>query len=110
MVQETYIESKNCSLPYSIHNIKIKRQLNLSEYYTFFEFIGEILQKINPNLFDKYSKTYIPYFKDLLYNLTKTNDVFSYYYGISYGKPNEEVELFKDNYFFDKLKVDKERM
>lgn len=110
MVQETYIESKNCSLPYSIHNIKIKRQLNLSEYYTFFEFIGEILQKINPNLFDKYSKTYIPYFKDLLYNLTKTNDVFSYYYGISYGKPNEEVELFKDNYFFDRLKVDKERM
>lgn len=110
MIQETYKESKNCTFPYTIHNVKIKRQLNLSEYYTFFEFIGEILQKINPELFEKYSRTYIPYFKDLLYNLTKTNDVFSYYYGVSYGKPNEEVELFKDNYFFDRLKNDKERM
>lgn len=110
LVRNTYEESKNSSMPYSIHNIKIKRQLNLNEYYTFFEFTGEILKKINPNLYELYSTTYIPYFKDSLYNLTKNNDVFSYYYGVSYGKPNQESELFRDNYFLTTLKNDKERM
>lgn len=110
IIHKTNEESKNCYFPYTIHNIKIKRKLDIWEYLNFLDFVQDVLKAVNPDLYDKYTTTYIPYLREELNQVVSNNNVYSYYYAISYWESTEKAWLYKDHYFFKKLDIDKDQM